>query len=73
MVVTSEQSCALGAVMFAATAAGLYDNGQEAQKKMNSGFSNIYYPEPKNAGKYENLYELYKFLGRDLGDYLRRF
>src|SRR5215210_3028190 len=40
----SEQTCAAGAAMFAATAAGIYENVEEAMKAMGQGFETTYYP-----------------------------
>ncbi|ESL09550.1 L-ribulokinase [Trypanosoma rangeli SC58] len=57
------QVCALGAAMFAATAAGLYDSIEAAQKTMSSGFSTEYKPCPEKAVIYNILYESYKRLG----------
>ncbi|PCJ59053.1 MAG: ribulokinase [Planctomycetota bacterium] len=62
-VVTSEQTCALGAAMFAATAAGLYAKVEDAMDSMNSGFDKEYFPIPANVVKYQSLYEEYKSLG----------
>ena len=70
-VAASEQTCALGAGMFAAVAAGLYDTVEAAQKKMGSGFSKTYKPVAQNAKKYEALYRKYMELGRTLEDQLR--
>src|SRR5690554_3251332 len=58
-VASSEQTCALGAAMFAATAAGVYDDIYQAQEKMNSGFSKIYKPRSEFSARYEQLYERY--------------
>jgi L-ribulokinase len=59
----SEQTCALGAAMFAATAAGIYKNVESAMKAMGPGFEKIYYPD-KTLGKvYAKRYNQYKFLG----------
>ena len=55
----SEQTCALGAAMFAATAAGVYDDVSEAMKSMGSGFSAIYTPDKVNAKLYNKLYKDY--------------
>ena len=60
----SEQSCALGAAMCGAVAAGIYDTIQRAQKKMGSGFSKVYQPVPDNVIKYRRLYDQYLKLGR---------
>jgi len=60
----SDEVCALGAAMFAATAAGIHDSIEEAQKHMNSGFVKEYLPIPENAKKYEILYQRYLKLGK---------
>lgn len=70
-VVRSEQACALGASMFAAVAAGIYETVAEAQAHMASGYSNVYYPNPENAAKYQKLYEQYLALGSALEEHLR--
>ncbi len=59
----SEQTCALGAAMFAATAAGLYSKVEEAMQAMGSGFDATYYPDPKRAAVYARRYEKYKLTG----------
>ena len=71
-VAASDQTCALGGAMFGSVAAGVYQNVDEAQKAMNSGFSQTYYPREKNIKKYEDLYQRYISLGEDLGFYLRK-
>jgi len=62
-VVKSEQTCALGAAMFAATAAGVYDNVSDAMAKMGSGFSATYRPNKSNAKLYSKLYKDYCKVG----------
>jgi L-ribulokinase len=59
----TDQACALGAAMFAATAAGLYPRVEEAQAAMSSGFATRYSPNPENAAVYRTLYEKYLTLG----------
>ena len=59
----SDQACALGAAMFAATAAGLYPSLEEAQAAMGSGFEREYQPNPENVKKYNTLYQRYSMLG----------
>jgi L-ribulokinase len=59
----SEQTCALGAAMFAATAAGLHATVEEAKKAMGSGMEREYRPNPENAMKYSVSYERYSRLG----------
>jgi L-ribulokinase len=58
-VAKSEQACALGAAMFAATAAGVYKNVETAMAAMNSGFDAVYQPIPANAAVYEKYYARY--------------
>jgi L-ribulokinase len=59
----SEQSCALGAAMFAAVISGAHKNVEEAQLKMSSGFDATYTPIQSNVEKYKIIYERYKKLG----------
>ncbi|MDR0748912.1 MAG: ribulokinase [Tannerellaceae bacterium] len=59
----SEQACAFGASMFAAVAAGIYTNVEEAQQKMGQGFAKEYTPHPGNHQAYRLLYEKYSRLG----------
>jgi L-ribulokinase len=59
----SEQTCATGAAMFAATAAGIYENVQEAMMAMGQGFEKEYYPGKDNAEIYEKRYLKYQKLG----------
>lgn len=63
-VAKSEQTCALGAAMFAATAAGVYSDVSIAMNKMGSGFSKTYTPNKKNAKLYDKLYKDYCKLGK---------
>ena len=62
-VARSEQACALGAAMFAATSAGIYDTVEQALEKMESGFEKEYRPDPERAQKYSALYKKYSKLG----------
>jgi L-ribulokinase len=59
----SDQACALGAGMFAATVAGLYPNVEAAQAKMFPGFDLTFTPDPKAAKVYDRLYKKYQSLG----------
>jgi len=61
---TSDQTCALGGAICAATVAGIYPSIQEATRAMGSGFDAEYVPDPERAKKYEALYERYKRLGQ---------
>lgn len=59
----SEQTCALGAAMFAATAAGIYNKVEDAMNAMGQGFDAEYHPNPGNVPLYKKRYELYRQLG----------
>ncbi|MDR3117825.1 MAG: ribulokinase [Mediterranea sp.] len=59
----TDQACALGAAMFAATAAGIYSKVEDAQAAMNSGYANQYDPNPERTEAYEKLYRKYIDLG----------
>ncbi len=65
----SEQTCALGAAMFAATAAGLYQKVEQAMEAMGPGFDVTYEPNKAVVGYYEKRYEQYKALGTFVEDY----
>jgi len=60
----TDQACALGAAMFAATAAGIYTKVEEAQRAMNSGFAKTYHPRKEMARAYDKEYRRYLELGR---------
>lgn len=62
-VARSEQACAFGASMFAATAAGVYATVEDAQKAMGQGFEAEFLPNPAQAAKYKVLYEKYVKVG----------
>lgn len=62
-VLESEQSCALGAAIYAATAAGVYPDVLTAQTAMASKVAKTYQPNPENAQKYQALYQAYLALG----------
>jgi L-ribulokinase len=60
---TSEQTCAAGVAMFAATAAGIYNKVEDAMQAMGKGFDAQYQPNKKNTELYNKRYEKYKALG----------
>ena len=62
----SEQACALGAAMFAATAAGIHPNVEAAMQAMGSGFERSYLPNENNVDIYNTRYNQYKQLGKFL-------
>lgn len=62
-VAKTEQTCAFGAAMFAATVAGVYPKVEDAQKAMGKGFEKTYTPIPENVLMYKNIYDKYTKLG----------
>jgi len=59
----SEQTCAFGAAMFAATTAGIYPKVEDAMNAMGQGFDAEYHPEPTRYAIYEKRYQQYRKLG----------
>ncbi len=59
----SDQVCATGAAMFAATAAGLFEDVSKAKDAMGGGFGEVYEPEPQKVDQYKDLYLKYKSFG----------
>jgi len=59
----SEQTCALGAAMFAATAAGVYTKVEDAMEVIGQGFDAEYLPSKENAAVYHKRYAKYTALG----------
>jgi L-ribulokinase len=59
----SEQTCALGAAMFAATAAAIYPKVEDAMNAMGQGFDAEYHPDPTRHAVYEKRYQQYHKLG----------
>ncbi len=62
-IVQSEQACALGAAICAATAAGVYPTLPEAQAVMASGYDAEFLPQADKTAVYEKLYRKYVKLG----------
>jgi L-ribulokinase len=62
-VCNTDQACALGAAMFAATAAGVYPKVEDAIAAMNSGFAKEYQPDVQRHNQYAALYDTYLKLG----------
>lgn len=65
----SEQTCALGAAMFAATAAGLYKKVEDAMNAMGPGFDAEYKPDKANVDVYAKRFDAYARLGLFLSNY----
>lgn len=59
MISKTDQACAMGAAMYAATAAGMYETLQQAQQAMCEGFEHTYYPIEENVRRYDLLYRKY--------------
>ena len=62
-VAASDQAPALGAAIYAAVAAGVYNNVIEASKHMGSDFEAEYFPEAAAISEYEELMVSYSVLG----------
>lgn len=58
----SDQTCALGAALFAAVAAGEFTSVAEGQKALCGLRDIVYTPNPESAKVYAELYQLYKTL-----------
>lgn len=69
----SEQTCAAGAAMFAATAAGIYSTTEDAMHAMGSGFEKTYYPDSGNRMFYTDRYRQYTALGNFISDFTNAF
>src|SRR5690606_32997150 len=55
----AEQTCAIGAAMFAATASGVFPRIEEAMEAMGQGFENEYHPQENVKAIYDELYAKY--------------
>jgi L-ribulokinase len=64
----SAQTCALGAAIFGAVAAGAHPTVEAAQAKMTGVKSTVYEPIPQNAAVYARLYSLYRKLHDAFGN-----
>jgi len=60
---SSDQTCAAGAAMFAAVAAGHYAKVEDAMAAMGQGFDKTYAPDPGRRELYRKRYRAYKRLG----------
>ncbi len=60
---TSDQTCAAGAAMFAATVAGIYPRVEAAMDAMGQGFDATYHPRSENKAYFINRYQQYANLG----------
>jgi L-ribulokinase len=62
----SEQTCALGAAMFAATVAGIYPRVEDAMAAMGHGFDQTYHPVQAKKALYDGRYRRYQELGEHI-------
>jgi L-ribulokinase len=62
----SEQTCAMGAAMFAATAAGIHPTAEEAMNTMGQGFDLEYKPDASKVQLYAKRYKKYLDFGSAL-------
>ncbi|KPM48706.1 ribulokinase [Jiulongibacter sediminis] len=62
-VAASDQTCALGAAMCAATASGVFEKMEDAQKAMGAGFNKEYQPNAEKHKVYLKLYDKYQKFG----------
>ena len=65
----SEQTCAIGAAMFAATAAGIYPKVEDAMAAMGQGFDAEYYPDKERAKLFKKRYQKYTKAGALIEDF----
>ncbi|MGC4099718.1 ribulokinase [Ferruginibacter sp.] len=63
---SSEQTCANGAAMFAATAAGIYPKVEDAMNAMGQGFEKTYEPQKDKVEYYARRYKMYVDLGNKI-------
>jgi L-ribulokinase len=62
----SDQTCALGAAMFAAVVGNVYSNVEEAMQNMGHGFENTYVPNEAVVSIYQERYERYLAAGNTI-------
>lgn len=67
-----EHTCALGAAMFAAVAAGIYPTVEDAMQAMGTGFEREYLPNKKKQKMYREHYLQYQALGRYIEKYNKK-
>jgi L-ribulokinase len=60
----AEQTSALGAAMFAATVAGIYEKVEDAMAAMGQGFDITYFPDATKVKIYNQRYKQYLAIGK---------
>lgn len=65
-VAVAQQAGALGAVMCAAVAAGVFDTMEDARESLGQGYKTVYVPREENFETYDILYDKYLKLGNFL-------
>lgn len=65
----SEQTSALGAAMFAATVAGIYEKVEDAMKMMGQGFDITYFPDATKVKIYNQRYKKYLAMGKFMEEF----
>lgn len=66
----SAQTCAIGAAMFAATAAGRFNRVEDAMQQMGQGFDREYRPNPVHSTLYAKRYAKYTSIGGFIEEYI---
>jgi L-ribulokinase len=72
LVARSEQACALGSAMAAATVAGIFPTVLDAQKAMGNGYETEYMPNKQNVEIYARLYKKYTEAGSFVESYSKK-
>jgi len=67
-----EHTCALGAAMFAAVAAGIYPDIESAMEAMGTDFETEYHPQLSTRKIYQQHYQQYLGLGRYIEKYHKK-
>lgn len=68
----SDQTCAIGAAMFAATVAGIYPKVEDAMAAMGQGFDAEYHPNAEKVEIYAKHYQHYTEVGSFIEDFISR-
>ncbi|WP_460946449.1 ribulokinase [Okibacterium endophyticum] len=69
LVCEEHEVCALGAAMYAATAAGFFAGLPAAQEHLRGGFAARYTPSPEDVARFEAAFDRYRAAGRLVGEF----